>query len=83
MERGLRMWENNDGRGKVSPWSDARAATPYAVGDVIYSGNSPEPGRVVSVGDEHISVVWGDGGDDGGIVYPADATYLRKAYPWE
>ena len=41
-------------------------------------------GAVVSVDHEHgtMGVVWSDG-DGGAITYPVDATYLRKAWPWE
>lgn len=80
------MRQSGDGRSTVFPWSDA--STPlsgqsaYAVGDVVYSGQSR--GSVVSLDAEHatISVVWEDG-DGGAIIYPTDATYLRRKYPWE
>lgn len=83
------MWEGSGGRSTVFPWSDAPGAigheTPaYAVGNTVYSGACR--GTVVSVdafsGHNLISVVWSDG-DGGEIIYPADATYLRKGLPWE
>ena len=73
------MWSDSNGREQVFPWGDTPAA-PYAVGDTVYSDTTA--GRVVSLGDGAISVVWSDG-DGGAIVYPSDATYLRKAMPWE
>lgn len=53
----------------------------YKTGDAVYSGDCR--GTVVSVdaANTTISVVWSDG--TGAITYPADATYLRKAFPWE
>jgi hypothetical protein len=77
------MRESSDGRGPMPPWGDAPAAPAFAVGDTIYSGNSPEPGTVVSVdaAEATMGVKWRDVG--GAIIYPLDATYLRKAYPWE
>lgn len=76
------MWKSSSGRGAVPPWGDAPAAPAHAVGDTIYSGNTA--GRVVSVDTEQatMGVVWSDG-DGGAITYPMDATYLRKAFPWE
>lgn len=77
------MRENNDGREAVFPWSDPPAASDYAVGDAIYSGDCR--GTVVHVSTvvaPLISVVWSDG-DGGEIIYPMNATYLRKAMPWE
>lgn len=62
------------------PTEDVQAT--YAVGDTVCSGD--QRGTVVSLGgDEYatISVVWNVG--DKPIVYPADAPYLRKAFPWE
>lgn len=72
------------------PWSDARepAAPAYAVGDPICSADTGPAdtcrGCVVSVDAEQatMGVVWSDG-DGGAITYPIDATYLRKAMPWE
>ena len=70
------------------PWSDAPAevlgpnAPSYAVGDAVYSG--AERGTVVSVDAEQatMGIVWEDS-VYGAITYPLDATYLRKALPWE
>lgn len=31
------------------PWGDAQTTFGHAVGDIVYSDGSPEPGRVVSV----------------------------------
>ena len=66
----------------MPPWGDAQAAIAWAVGEAVYSGD--ECGRVVSVDGEHgtISVEW-PGVAYGAVTYPADATYLRKAFPWE
>lgn len=65
------------------PWSDTPGAPTYAVGDIVYSGDCR--GAVVHVSTvvaPLISVVWSDG-DGGPIIYPMNATYLRKALPWE
>jgi len=81
------MRENGNGRGTVFPWGDAPSPLPgpcpYAVGDTVYSGNSPEPGTVVSVDEAQatMGIKWRDVG--GAVTYPIDATYLRKAFPWE
>jgi len=79
------MWQDGDGQRTVFPWSDAPAAAPYAVGDRVVSGNVGDLGTVVSVDCEHntISVAWDCGDRYGEITYPADATFLRKAMPWE
>lgn len=65
------------------PWCHSHASahdTPtYAVGDVIYSGDCR--GVVVTANAGLISVVWEDG--EGEIIYPIDASYLRKKMPWE
>jgi len=55
----------------------------FAVGDTIRSGNSPEPGTIVSVDEAQatVGVKWRDVG--GAIIYPLDAAYLRKVFPWE
>lgn len=69
------------------PWGDAPAEVSgptYAVGDIVYSGSSR--GTVVSLDREQncIGIVWDDSGERyGAITYPLDATYLRKALPWE
>jgi hypothetical protein len=69
----------------MSIWGDASDALPgqpaYAVGDVVYSGTSPNAGTVVSVdaAAATLGIDWGGGP----IVYPIDAPYLRKAFPWE
>ena len=81
----------------MPPWGDASdagavesggqdaqpAPVPFAVGDVIFSGSSPEPGTVVAVDADQVTmaVKWRDVG--GPILYPLDATFLRKAMPWE
>jgi hypothetical protein len=83
------MRESSDGRDTVFPWSDAPTALPgpcpYAVGDVVYSGKNPEPGTVVSVDATAgtFAIIWRNTADFGAIVYPIDASYLRKAFPWE
>ena len=69
----------------MSIWSDPPSPfsgqPAFAVGDTIYSGNSPEPGTIVSVdaAEGTLGVDWGEGP----IVYPIDAPYLRKSWPWE
>lgn len=71
----------------MSIWSDAPDALPgqpaFAVGDIIFSGSSPEPGTVVAVDADQVTmaVKWRDVG--GPILYPLDAAFLRKAMPWE
>ena len=85
------MRESSDGRDTVLPWGDAPAdisgqdACRFAVGDTVYSGNSPEPGHVVSVDPREatMGIVWSDVNGGGAIIYPIDASYLRKAFPWE
>lgn len=73
----------------VFPWdafyfdAEAHNAPAYAVGDTIFSGTCR--GTVTQVSTivaRIISVVWSDG-DGGEIIYPMDATYLRKGLPWE
>lgn len=71
----------------MSIWGDPpdtlQRQSAYAVGDTIYSGNSSEPGTVVFLDEAAgtMAVKWRDVG--GAINYPIDATYLRKAFPWE
>lgn len=86
------MRQGDSGRDTVFPWSDTPPAVTYAVGDTVYSGNSPDPGRVVSVDAKQgtMGIVWGDANMELdcdpsalAITYPVDATYLRKAMPWE
>lgn len=65
----------------MQPRSDTSAR--FAVGDIVYSGRTSR-GTVVeasTVISPVISVVWD--GQPGKIIYPMDALYLRKAYPWE
>lgn len=54
----------------------------WSEGDIVKSGQHSR-GRVVAVDihDETIEIIWDDG--DSGITYPADASYLEKALPWE
>jgi len=68
------------------PWcdpqaSESQAEPAYAVGDIVYSGDCH--GVVVAVDAEKatMAVMWEDG--DSPITYPMDASYLRKALPWE
>lgn len=72
------------------PWSDAPPeisrsdAASFAVGDAVYSGHCR--GAVVSVDENEnaMGVIWDDSGERYGVItYPIDATYLRKALPWE
>ena len=69
----------------MSIWSDppddVQRQTAYAVGDTVYSGDSPEPGTIVSVDADEatLGIDWGEGP----IVYPIDAPYLRRKFPWE
>lgn len=79
------MRESDNGRDEVFPWSDAPGPPVYAVGDAICNSyQPPSRGTVVSVDAETatMGVKWDDG-DGGAIVYPTNATYLRKAMPWE
>lgn len=62
--------------------SNAPTETRFAVGDVVMSDPDGAPGAVVEVTETTLGVVWSDG-DGGKIIYPMDATYLRKAMPWE
>ncbi len=65
------------------PWRDTqRTETAYAVGGIVYSGEYH--GVVVAVDAEKatMGIVWSDG-DEYPITYPMDASYLRKALPWE
>lgn len=83
------MRSGNDGRETVFPWSDAQPVevAAYAVGGTVYSGDCR--GAVVSVDAKQgtMGVVWEDANTeldrDPSITYPIDATYLRKALPWE
>lgn len=73
------------------PWGDTPSEVPrsddaptYAVGDTVCNNyQPPSRGTVVSVDAEcgTISLDWGEG--YGPITYPIDASYLRKAMPWE
>lgn len=87
------MWESDSGRGTMPPWGRPHEPVnrqpalhdvpTYAVGDAIYSGNCRGTvTKVSTVVARLISVVWSDG-DGGEIIYPMDATYLRKGLPWE
>ena len=79
------MREGGGGRNTVPPRGDASAPLQgqpaFAVGERVYSGDSPQPGTVLSVdaAEGTLGVDWGEGP----IVYPIDAPYLRKAWPWE
>lgn len=67
----------------MPPWGDTPQQAPYAVGDGIYSGKSRGiVTQVSTVVAPLVAVVWSDG-DGGEIIYPMNATYLRKALPWE
>lgn len=63
------------------------APTPYAVGDAICNNYRPPSfGTVISVdaAGGTMAVEWDDGeARYGAITYPIDATFLRKAWPWE
>ena len=60
---------------------DTPTETCFAVGDEVRSGASI--GTVVALDADEVTmgIVWNDG--DGVITYPLDATYIRKAFPWE
>ena len=81
-------WGNSHDAGSVArelvPAEPAPTPEPagYAVGDTVYSDACR--GTVVSVdaAEATMGIVWSDG-DGGAITYPIDATYLRKAMPWE
>lgn len=66
------------------PWGNTPTAPAqaYAVGDTVRSGASR--GAVVSVAADKttMGVVWTDS-DGGVIIYPTDAEYLQKVFPWE
>lgn len=69
------------------PWSTPPTYAPsaaYVVGDTVVSEHDTERGTVVSVDADArtISVEW-KGAGYGPIVYPFEASYLRKALPWE
>lgn len=82
------MRQSGGGRETMYPWGDAQRnidheTTSYAVGDAIYSGSCRGiVTHVSTVVARLVSVVWSDG-DGGEIIYPMDATYLRKGMPWE
>lgn len=63
------------------PWGNAPAATAYAVGSTVRSGECC--GTVVTVDTDKatMGIVWSDG--DSPIMYPMDAPYLRRGLPWE
>lgn len=50
------------------------------MGDVVWSGDCR--GTVVAVDAEKatVGIVWADG--ESPIIYPMDASYLRKKMPW-
>lgn len=85
------MREGSGGRNKMFPWGDTRPLIiddhhecTYAVGDAIFSGDCRGTVTHVStVVARLISVVWSDSKDGAEIIYPMDATYLRKGLPWE
>lgn len=77
------MRESDGRRSEVFPWGDTHDTPVYAVGDAIFSGSCRGTVTLVSTVVGHlISVVWSDG-DGGEIIYPMDATYLRRGMPWE
>ena len=68
------------------PWCDTQSnehhVCKYAVGDRIYKGQ--DRGTVVKVSTvvgRLISVVWDDGDEE--IIYPMDADYLSRGFPWQ
>lgn len=81
------MREGSGGRHQVFPWGHALSALNhtdpgYAVGGNVYSGTCRGAVVSVDVANATMAVIWSDG-DGGKIIYPMDATYLRKAMPWE
>lgn len=77
------MREDGSGRNTVPPWGDASAvATPvYAVGDRVTNGTDFGAVTALDPDEATMGVTWE--GETCFIVYPLDATYLRKAMPWE
>ena len=82
------MWQSGDGRRTVLPWGNppGTPAARFAVGDIVTPEPYDTPGTVSAVDVEActVSVVWSDG-DGGAIVYPLDASFLKKAkvnLPW-
>lgn len=67
----------------MPPWCDPPAEPArYAVGDrVCNSYQPPSRGTVTALGDDTIAVAWD--GEGRSIVYPADASYLRRMMPRE
>jgi hypothetical protein len=53
----------------------------FEPGDVVYSGESRGIVVSVDVADAVFSVDWNE--NYGPITYPLDATFIRKAMPWE
>lgn len=81
---GLCMRESGSGRGAVPPWSDAPEIPPYAVGERVFGAIDGCPGTVVHVSNviaALVSVEWSDGKE--AVIYPAETSMIRKAFPWE
>ena len=69
------------------PWSNPQRAETarFSVGDRVASDNGKSAGTVTQVSvvvAPIMAIVWDDG-DGGEIIYPLDAPYIRRAYPWE
>ena len=80
----MSAWSDPPDTGDVAGGGQGAQSAPvpaFAVGERVYSGDSPQPGTVLSVdaAEGTLGVDWGEGP----ITYPIDAPYLRKAWPWE
>lgn len=70
----------------MSNRGDAPGTPTYAVGDAVHSTIDGIPGTVVSVSNvvaPLVVVQWADENAVGGVIYPANTTLIRKAWPWE
>jgi hypothetical protein len=73
------MRESSDGRRTVPLGSDA-----YAVGETVVSVVDGERGTVTAISTvvaPLVNVRWQNAMGD--VIYPMDATAIRKAWPWE
>lgn len=84
------MRQGGERRDTVFPWGNTPAdvsgqdACRFAVGDTVFNKYVPPSRGTVTAVDEEtatMGVKWDDGSYP--ITYPIDASYLRKAFPWE